>query len=53
MTLSPESLRIDSFSAVLVKQLLAQIYRELYNRKKNDPLLNSFVNDIPSPVELV
>jgi len=53
MTLSPESLRIDSFSAVLVKQLLAQIYRELYNRKKNDLLLNSFVNDIPSPVELV
>jgi len=37
----------------LVKKLIVQMYKELYDRNENDDLLNSFVNDIKNPVELV
>ena len=37
----------------LVKKLIVQMYEELYDRNENDDLLNSFVNDIKNPVELV
>jgi GNAT superfamily N-acetyltransferase len=37
----------------LVKKLIIQMYKELYDRNENDDLLNSFVNDIKNPVELV
>jgi len=37
----------------LVKKLIVQMYKELYDRNENDDLLNSFVNDIKTPVELV
>lgn len=53
MVLSPENLRVDSLPASTVTELFGQIYRELYGRKANDPLLNSFVNKVPSVVELV
>ncbi|MCX6776842.1 MAG: GNAT family N-acetyltransferase [Candidatus Micrarchaeota archaeon] len=35
-----------------VKKLIYQIYKELYNRDKNDGLLNLFINDIKDTVEL-
>ena len=36
----------------LVKKLIVQMYKELYDRNENEDLLNSFVNDIKNPVEL-
>jgi len=36
----------------LVKKLIVQMYKELYDRNENDDLLNSFVSDIKNPVEL-
>lgn len=36
-----------------VKNLLIQIYRELYNRDQDDVLLNSFLNTIGDHVELI
>lgn len=38
---------------MLVKKIIIQIYKELYNRNENDPLLNSFIYEIPSTVELI
>ncbi len=38
---------------LIVKKLIIQLYKELYNRNENDDLLNSFVNDIKNLVELV
>jgi len=40
-------------SGKLVKKIIIQIYKELYDRNENDPLLNSFIHDIPSTVELI
>jgi len=37
----------------LVKKLIIQMYKELYDRNENDDLLNSFINNIKNPVELV
>lgn len=37
----------------LIKKLLIQIYKELYNRDKEDTLLNSFINNIKNSVELI
>lgn len=37
----------------LVKKLIIQIYKELYNRDKEDDILNSFVNKIKYPIELI
>jgi hypothetical protein len=37
----------------LVKKLIVQMYKELYDRNENDDILNLFVNDIKNPVELV
>jgi len=36
-----------------VKKLIYQIYKELYNRDKNDGLLNLFINDIEDTIELI
>lgn len=36
-----------------VKNLLIQIYRELYNRDQDDVLLNSFLNTVGDRVELI
>lgn len=37
----------------LVKETIEQIYKELYNRNKDDYLLNLFICDVPSIVELI
>jgi len=37
----------------LVKKLIVQIYKELYNRDGKDKILNSFINNIKNPVELI
>jgi len=37
----------------LVKKTIKQIYKELYNRDKDDLLLNSFIHDVPHTVELI
>jgi predicted N-acetyltransferase YhbS len=39
--------------AETVRKLIRQLYRELYGRDENDPILNSFVNKIQAPVEIV
>ena len=43
----------EKISGGLVKKLIIQIYKELYNRSVNDEFLNSFINSIKNPVELV
>lgn len=40
-------------SGKVVKELIIQIYREVYNRNEEDLLLNSFIHDIPSSVSLL
>lgn len=37
----------------MVKEVIIQIYRELYNRDRTDVLLNSFIHQITSDVELI
>jgi len=37
---------------IIVKKLITQIYSELYCREANDPLLNSFIELVPSTVYL-
>lgn len=37
----------------LVKVLIKQMYKEVYNRDESDRLLNSFINDIGESVELI
>ena len=37
----------------LVKKLIIQIYKEVYNRNLQDDLLNSFINKIKNPIELI
>lgn len=44
--------KIDCLSGKLVKELIIQIYREVYSRDSKDNLLNSFINSIPSIIEL-
>ena len=39
--------------SALVKKLIKQIYKELYDRNKEDELLNSFINEIKNPIELI
>jgi len=36
-----------------VKKLIYQIYKELYDRDKNDELLNLFINDVKDTIELI
>ena len=43
----------ESVTGPLVKNLLVQIYRELYGRDRDDALLGSFINSIGDRVELV
>lgn len=35
-----------------IKQLVIMLYQELYNRPSNDPLLNSFLGNIPQTITL-
>lgn len=42
--------RID---ARVVRKLIAQIYRELYDRHANDPLSNSFISGITGSIRLI
>jgi hypothetical protein len=37
----------------LVKQLIRQIYQEVYSRSEDDQLLKTFVETIPDSVELI
>lgn len=37
----------------LVRELIIQIYKEVYNRDKSDFLLNSFIGEIKNNVELI
>jgi hypothetical protein len=37
----------------LVKKIIIQIYKDLYNRNEDDPLLSLFIPKIPSVVELI
>jgi hypothetical protein len=37
----------------MIKEVVTQIYRELYNRDRTDVLLNSFIPQITSDVELI
>lgn len=37
----------------LARDIIMRIYREVYGRDENDPLLNTFVNDIPAIVTLI
>lgn len=39
--------------AKAVEEAIAQIYRELYNRDSNDPLLHAIIDDLKDPIELV
>jgi len=36
----------------LAKNLIARIYKELYGRNPDDPLLNTFISDIPATIPL-
>jgi hypothetical protein len=37
----------------LVKQLIRQIYQEVYSRSEDDQLLKTFIETIPDSVELI
>lgn len=41
-----------SLTGATAKQLVVKIYEELYNRTPDDPLLNTFINDIPPTITL-
>jgi GNAT superfamily N-acetyltransferase len=36
----------------LARKIITGVYREVYGRDENDPLLNSFINEIPQTVHL-
>jgi hypothetical protein len=36
-----------------VKQLIEQVYQEMYDRPSEDALLRSFIEEVPDVVELV
>lgn len=42
----------DKISAQLLKNTIVQIYKELYNRDENDPLLNEFIHDLRGSIQL-
>jgi len=42
----------DKIYGELIKDIIMKIYKELSNRDKDDPYLNSFIHDIPSIIEL-
>ncbi|MBC6423936.1 MAG: hypothetical protein GDA43_22020 [Hormoscilla sp. SP5CHS1] len=43
----------DTIAAQMVKEAIVQIYRELYRRDRDDPVLNDFIHDIQDPIVLV
>lgn len=45
--------RNDTIAAKIVKEAIAKIYRELYGRNMDDPVLNDFIHDIKDPIFLV
>jgi GNAT superfamily N-acetyltransferase len=45
--------RSEDISGVVIKHVIVQIYRELYNRQENDALLRTFVHDIGDRIKLI
>lgn len=43
----------DTIEGRIVREIIAQIYRELYNRGPDDPLLDSITSAIPGSVRLI
>jgi GNAT superfamily N-acetyltransferase len=43
----------EKISGTLVKNLIIQMYQELYNRQRDDDLLNTFVNQIGDTIKLI
>lgn len=42
----------DELQGDSVRKIIVQIYWELYGRKSDDPLLNSFIDNVPPKVAL-
>jgi ribosomal protein S18 acetylase RimI-like enzyme len=53
MLITFNSIGEDKIDGEEIKKIIKQIYYELYNRDSDDPLLNTFINKIPSRVLLV
>jgi GNAT superfamily N-acetyltransferase len=43
----------EKISGALVKNLITQMYREVYDRQRDDELLNTFINQIGDTIKLV
>lgn len=43
----------DYLEGILLKRLVQQIYREVYNRDETDAILNSFIHQIGDRIELI
>ncbi len=43
----------DCLRGAVISELILHLYRELYRRDEGDPLLRSFVSDVPDTVNLV
>ena len=43
----------EKISGALVKNLIIQMYQELYNRHRDDALLGTFVNHIGDTIKLI
>jgi len=41
------------FNREIAQDLILRLYKEVYNRDKDDVLLNSFINKLPATIELV
>ena len=52
LMLFPES-KNETLSSTVVKNLITQIYRELYGRPEDDALLGTFVHDVGNPIKLI
>ena len=52
LMLFPES-KNESISSTVVKNLITQMYRELYGRPEDDALLGTFVHDVGNPIKLI
>ena len=45
--------RSEEIDGAMVRTVIVQIYRELYDRQENDALLGTFVHDIGDRIKLV
>jgi hypothetical protein len=45
--------RDERISGFTVRNVVTQIYSELYSRQEDDALLGTFINDIPDTIKLV